>query len=134
MIKSVRKRDGSLQGFEPDKIKIAISKAFSATGFEDPEAPKELSGIIVNRIEQNFPNAIPHIEDIQDIVEHVLIEKGYADVAKAYILYRQKRSEIRLAKRYLGVADDLKLSINAGKHRAGLLCGGSKDYLIDCLA
>ncbi|MDD1742006.1 MAG: adenosylcobalamin-dependent ribonucleoside-diphosphate reductase [Methanotrichaceae archaeon] len=113
MTKSVRKRDGSLQDFEPDKIRIAISKAFSATGFEDPEASKGLSGIIISRIEQKFPNAIPHVEEIQDIVEHVLIEKGYVDVAKAYILYRQKRSEIRLAKRYLGVADDLKLSINA---------------------
>jgi ribonucleoside-diphosphate reductase alpha chain len=113
MTKSVRKRDGSLQNFEPDKIRNAIIKAFNATGSKDLLAPQELSGIIVKRIEQNFPNAIPHVEEIQDIVEHVLIEKGYADVAKAYILYRQKRSEIRLAKRYLGVADDLKLSINA---------------------
>jgi ribonucleoside-diphosphate reductase alpha chain len=113
MIKSIRKRDGSLQDFEPEKIRIAIVKAFKAVGFEDAEAPKELSGIIVRRIEQKFPHAIPGVEEIQDIVEHVLIEKGYADVAKAYILYRQKRSEIRLAKRYLGVADDLKLSINA---------------------
>jgi ribonucleoside-diphosphate reductase alpha chain len=95
MTKSVRKRDGSLRDFEPDKIRIAISKAFSATVFEDPEASKELSGIIVNKIEQKFPNAIPPVEEIQDIVEHVLIEKGYVDVAKAYILYRQKRSEIR---------------------------------------
>ncbi len=46
-------------------------------------------------------------------MEKALIEAGYADVAKAYILYRQKRSEIREAKRYLGVADDLKLSVNA---------------------
>jgi len=60
-------RDGSLQDFEPDKIRIAISKAFSATGFEDPEASKGLSGIIISGIEQKFPNAIPHVEEIQDI-------------------------------------------------------------------
>ncbi len=55
------------------------------------------------------------MEDIQDLVEGALISAGYADVAKAYILYRQRRAEIREAKRYLGVADDLKLSVNAAE-------------------
>ena len=65
------------------------------------------------RAKLRFPDKIAGVEDIQDIVEQVLIKVGYSDVAKAYILYRQKRSEIREAKQYLGVADDLKLSVNA---------------------
>jgi ribonucleoside-diphosphate reductase alpha chain len=55
------------------------------------------------------------VENIQDIVEEVLITKGYAEVAKAYILYRQKRTEIREFKNFFGVVDDLKLGVNAIK-------------------
>ena len=68
---------------------------------------------MVEEAEQRFSDLIAGVEDIQDIVERVLIGSGYNDVAKAYILYRQKRSEIREAKCYLGVADDLLLSVNA---------------------
>jgi ribonucleoside-diphosphate reductase alpha chain len=53
------------------------------------------------------------VEDLQDLVERVLIEEGYVEVAKAYILYRQKKCEIREAKRCLGVSDGMKLSLNA---------------------
>ncbi len=62
---------------------------------------------------EQFSESIPGVEDIQDIVERVLIDEGYSRAAKAYILYRQKRAEVREAKSYLGVADDLKLSVNA---------------------
>jgi ribonucleoside-diphosphate reductase alpha chain len=56
---------------------------------------------------------IPGVEEVQDIVEEVLIKNGYADVARAYILYREKRSQIRKAKEFLGVKDELKLGVNA---------------------
>ncbi len=68
---------------------------------------------VAKELEEQFSEAIPGVEDIQDIVERVLIEEGYSQEAKAYILYRQKRAEVREAKSYLGVADDLKLSVNA---------------------
>jgi len=67
---------------------------------------------VVEIIEERVPD-IPGVENVQDIVEEVLIKKGYAGVAKAYILYREKRSQIRKAKEFFGVRDDLKLSINA---------------------
>ncbi len=67
---------------------------------------------MVEIIEERVPD-IPGVENVQDIVEEVLIKKGYAGVAKAYILYREKRSQIRKAKEFFGVRDDLKLSINA---------------------
>lgn len=113
VIKSIRKRDGRVVDFQPEKIAVAIGKAFKAVGREDIEKSSELAGQVVKIAEEMFPSAVPGVEDIQDIVERVLIDEGYADVAKAYILYRQKRSEIRTAKAYMGIKDDLKLSVNA---------------------
>ncbi|MCJ7444142.1 MAG: adenosylcobalamin-dependent ribonucleoside-diphosphate reductase, partial [Methanotrichaceae archaeon] len=113
MIRSIRKRDGRLEDFKQDKIEVAIDKAVRAVGVDNHKVPKKLSELVVKKVEEKFPYVIPGVEDVQDIVEHVLIERCYANVAKAYILYRQKRNEIRLAKRYLGVSDDLKLSTNA---------------------
>ena len=63
-------------------------------------------------IEERIPG-IPGVEDVQDVVEEVLIKNGYAAVAKAYILYREKRAQIRKAKDFFGVKDELKLSVNA---------------------
>ncbi|MDM7913421.1 MAG: ribonucleotide reductase N-terminal alpha domain-containing protein, partial [Methanotrichaceae archaeon] len=91
----------------------AIGKAFKAVGAEDAGKSSELTRRVVKMAEERFPSAVPGVEDIQDIVEKALIDAGYADVAKAYIIYRQKRSEIRAAKAYLGIKDDLKLSVNA---------------------
>lgn len=113
MIKSIRKRDGRIVDFQAEKIAIAIVKAFRAVGRDEPETPSELAGKVVKRAEESFDSQTPGVEDIQDIVERVLIDEGYGDVAKAYILYRQRRSEIRAAKAAMGVQDDLKLSVNA---------------------
>jgi len=113
LIRSIRKRDGRIEDFRPAKIAAAIEKAFIAVGINDPKEPSDLAGRVVKAAEEMFPSSMPGVEDIQDIVEQILIESGRANVAKAYILYRQKRSEIREAKRYLGVADDLKLGVNA---------------------
>ena len=115
MIKSIRKRDGRVMDFQADKIALAISKAFKAVGREEEQAPVRLAERVAREAEERFTSSIPGVEDIQDLVERALISAGYADVAKAYILYRQKRTEIREAKRYLGVSDDLKLSINAAE-------------------
>jgi len=82
-------------------------------GRKDEEGPLRLAERVAGEAEERFASSIPGVEDIQDLVERALISAGYADVAKAYILYRQKRTEIREAKRYLGVSDDLKLSVNA---------------------
>ena len=113
MIQKIRKRDGSIVDFDSSKIALAISKAFRATGIDDPKAPVDLAGRVERIAEDSFD--LPGVEDIQDIVERVLIDAGYAEVAKAYILYRQRRSEIRAAKQFLGVKDELKLSVNAAE-------------------
>ncbi|MEM2131331.1 MAG: adenosylcobalamin-dependent ribonucleoside-diphosphate reductase [Candidatus Woesearchaeota archaeon] len=71
-------------------------------------------------------NYIPSVEEIQDIIEKVLINEGHAEIAKSYILYRQKRAELRKLKQdILGKFDDSKLSIN------GLLIAKNRYLLKD---
>jgi ribonucleotide reductase alpha subunit len=70
---------------------------------------------VVEILEEKFDGrSVPSVEEIQDIVEKILIENGHAKTAKAYILYRQKRKEVREAKTVLLDADfDARLSANA---------------------
>ncbi|MEM2443474.1 MAG: vitamin B12-dependent ribonucleotide reductase [Candidatus Bathyarchaeia archaeon] len=109
----IRKRDGRIVEFDPTKITNAIHKAIVAVKGEDGELAARLSAQVVAIVEEEFKGRIPSVEDVQNIVERVLIKNGYDAVAKAYILYRQKRAELREQKRLLGVTDDLKLSLNA---------------------
>jgi ribonucleoside-diphosphate reductase alpha chain len=112
----VRKRDGRLVKFDKEKITSAIFRAAQSVDGEDYELAKNLSDKVVKYLEATVsPNAIPTVEDVQDAVEKILIEDGHAKTAKSYILYRQKRKEIRDAKEILGVKDDIKLTINAIK-------------------
>ncbi len=111
-INKIQKRDGRIVNFEPAKITEAIRKAFMAVqGRSEPA--QALSDEVIKLVGERFRKQIPGVEDIQDIVEEILIKSGYSDVAKAYILYRQKRAEIRRFKEFLGVTDELKLSVNA---------------------
>ncbi|MEM3399820.1 MAG: vitamin B12-dependent ribonucleotide reductase [Candidatus Micrarchaeia archaeon] len=115
LIKKIRKRDGRIVDFDPEKIANAIWKAAQSVGGKDRETAERLSQIVVKLLEEKYAGKIPTVEEVQDVVEKVLIEEGHAKTAKAYILYRQKRKEIREMKAALGVIDDLKLSINAIK-------------------
>jgi ribonucleoside-diphosphate reductase alpha chain len=109
----IRKRDGRIVDFEPQKIENAIKKAMSELSALDEGNANKITENVVNEINKRFSRKTPDIEDVQDIVERKLMEQGLPEVAKAYILYRKKRSEIREAKRFLGVEDELKLTFNA---------------------
>jgi len=109
----IMKRDGRIVEFDPNKITNAIYKAIQAVKGEDGKLAANLSAQVVAIIEERFKDKIPSVEDVQDIVEQVLIKNGYDAVAKAYILYRHQRTELRERKKLLGVTDDLKLSLNA---------------------
>jgi len=114
IIKKIRKRDGRIVDFDLNKIVEAIWKAAQAIGGRDRDLSVKLGKQVVERLEKQLkPNEIPSVEQVQDLVEKTLIENGHARTAKAYILYRQKRTEIRRAKLLLGVADELKLPLNA---------------------
>ncbi len=113
IVQKIIKRDGRIVDFDSSKIKNAINKAIAAVGEKNGKKAELLSDEVVSIIEKRFYGKIPTVEDVQDIVEEMLIREGYTKAAKAYILYREKRTEIREAKRFIGVLDDLKLSVNA---------------------
>ncbi len=93
----VRKRSGKLVPFSRFRIVNAIFKAMKATGEgsrQDAEAVAD--AVAVQLYRKYFKRGdIPHVETIQDIIEKTLMEKGFAEVAKAYILYREKRRQAR---------------------------------------
>ena len=96
VIKQVRKRDGRLVSFNPRHIANAIFKAAQAVGGADRELAEELTDVVALFLEKQYgPTGIPTIEEIQDMVEKVLMETGHAKTAKAYILYRERRTRIR---------------------------------------
>ncbi|NOX97964.1 MAG: anaerobic ribonucleoside-triphosphate reductase [Nitrospirae bacterium] len=92
---SVRKRDGRVVSFDEAKIADAIFKAATAVGGEDKFLAEELAKAVTFFLGRKLGNAVPDIEEIQDAVEKVLMETGHAKTAKAYILYRDKRTRQR---------------------------------------
>ena len=92
----VTKRDGTAAQFEIGKISAAITKAFQAL---DKQFHPTVIDLLALRVTADFEPKIRDgriaVEDIQDSVEQVLSEAGYADVAKAYILYRKQREKVR---------------------------------------
>ncbi len=114
-IKQIRKRDGSVVTFEPVKIEAAIARALDATGAGNGKLAADLGRDVVAAVQKRFPEGVPGVEDVQDAVEEILMGRGYANVARAYMLYRQQRAEVRRLKQAIGVRDDLKLSVNAVK-------------------
>jgi ribonucleoside-diphosphate reductase alpha chain len=111
--KNIRKRDGSDVPFDEKKITAAIAKALATDGRGEPGDAAALAREVADALEARFPGAIPTVEQAQDLVEETLIRNGLTRTAKGYILYRQRRAEIRQAKKLYGVHDELKLSVNA---------------------
>ncbi|HEX7748766.1 MAG TPA: ribonucleoside-diphosphate reductase subunit alpha [Bordetella sp.] len=99
------RRNGSVVGFEPSKIAIAMTKAFlavnggqGAASARVRELVEQLAAQAVSALVRNRPGGGTfHIEDVQDQVELALIRSGEHDVARAYVLYREKRSQERAA-------------------------------------
>jgi len=92
MIDKVTKRDGRVVEFSVEKIAGAILKAAETVGGDDSEKAGELAAKVMAVLEKESASKIPNVENVQDAVEKVLIEEGHAKTAKAYILYRHKKS------------------------------------------
>ncbi len=92
MVGKVVKRDGRLVDFDICKIENAITKACDSCNKSSIYA-KDLANKVVLRLD-NFEKT-PTVEEIQDIVESVLMQSGFEDVAKSYIIYRDRRHKIR---------------------------------------
>ncbi len=95
----VRKRDGQIKGFEIKKIENAIERAFLA---EHKYYNQDIISMLALRTTADFNNKVKNdivdVEDIQDSVEVVLIQAGYIDVARSYIIYRKQHENLRQIK------------------------------------
>ncbi len=91
----VEKRDGKIEEFRKEKISQAIFKAARSVGGEDITLAEKLADQICQYIYDLRGDHIPKVEEIQDVVEKILIENGHAKTAKAYIIYRNHRAQLR---------------------------------------
>ncbi|MBQ8582666.1 MAG: anaerobic ribonucleoside triphosphate reductase [Ruminococcus sp.] len=95
MIIHIMKRDGRKVPFNIEKIANAIYRAAQSCGGSDFNAAMEVAAEVCKLYEERNPGKVPTVEEIQDLVEKALIEKGHAMTAKAYILYRYERTRSR---------------------------------------
>ena len=105
----VRHRDGAVAAFDIARIESAVARAAREVACDDPGVPRA----VARGVAAALGPGIVAVEDIQDAVEAHLGKAGLDDVARAYIIYRQRRAELRAAKALLGVRDELKLSLAA---------------------
>ncbi len=102
MLQYIRKRDGRLVAFEIDKISAAIKKSVRAVGGQDMQKAQSIAHQVVNTLTVIFKDKqVPTVENVQDLVEKELIEAGHARTAKAYILYRQQREQLRATRSFM---------------------------------
>lgn len=114
MFSQIRKRDGRVVKFDPEKITSAIAKAGAATEEYDSGTARRLTIKVLTLAEQLLGDRIPSVEEIQDIVEETLLQSPYRKTAKAYIIYRDQHARLRevinkmevdLVDQYLSKAD-----------------------------
>ncbi|MBP9710764.1 MAG: ribonucleoside-diphosphate reductase subunit alpha [Candidatus Pacebacteria bacterium] len=94
----IKKRNGEIVDFKPEKINVAIKKAFAATLGDAHESEADaITKLIVDTIDAKFGNTalLPTVEAIQDLVENALMDRTFFTVAKAYIIYRYEHEKIR---------------------------------------
>jgi len=95
MFTQIRKRDGRIVKFDPEKITGAIAKAGAATGEYETETARRLTIKVLALAGQLLGDRIPGVEEIQDIVEETLLQSPYRKTAKAYIIYRDQHARLR---------------------------------------
>ncbi len=96
---TIIKRDGQIVPYDRSRIATAIFKAAASIGGFGFEEAERLSVAVERRAAESYAGQIPTVEDLQDIVESVLMENGHVDTARAYIIYRHKRTKVREVQR-----------------------------------
>jgi ribonucleoside-diphosphate reductase alpha chain len=107
----IKKRDGSIVDFEPERIKDAVHKALLAVELEDGPKAEGITVEVISLLEQKFQWATPSVEDVQDAVVEILRKKGFERVAREYQDFRKKKEELRALREKIGY--EPKLTINA---------------------
>jgi ribonucleoside-diphosphate reductase alpha chain len=119
------RRNGAVVTFEPSKISIALTKAFiavnggqAAASARIRELVENLTGNVVGALIRRQPNGGTfHIEDIQDQVELALMRSGEHEVARAYVLYREKRNAERAKQKHQDIQDHALFCLEMGERR-----------------
>ena len=118
MIKYVVKRDGRQVPFDRSRIVRAVSGAMKEVGMYAQTLVDDIVDEVVDTLLQLFPTGTPQVEQIQDVIELTFMRRGLFDVAKAFILYRERKRQIREEKKKLLGKDTLtptekRFSLNA---------------------
>ncbi|WP_397389853.1 ribonucleoside-diphosphate reductase subunit alpha [Polynucleobacter sp.] len=129
------RRNGSVVAFEPSKIAIAVTKAFlavnggqGAASASVREQVEQLTHAVVRALLRSRPNGGTfHIEDIQDQVELALMRSGEHNVARAYVLYREKRNQERATQQ--GITQETQAAIQAGESGIKVTDNGVEKWL-----
>ncbi|KKT22480.1 MAG: Ribonucleotide reductase, partial [Candidatus Nomurabacteria bacterium GW2011_GWF2_43_8] len=117
-IKSIRRRTGEVVPFDLERVARAVFKAFEVTGEGGEEESQEIAKRVFRMLldlRSELVNArkgakfLPTVEMVQDFVEKELMKNSFMDTAKEYILYRNKRSELRKA--FGPVPETVKLAV-----------------------
>ena len=96
MSKEIKKRNGDVVSFVPEKITVAMKKAFIAEGVAvDDVVLAQMTDRVLAKLDAMGEGGLPTVEQVQDIVEETLMERGYFRVAKHYILYRFEHTKER---------------------------------------
>ena len=93
---SIKKRNGQIVDFEPERIVVAIKKASGSVDNEIPESAfEEILKNVISNLDGTVSEAIPEVELVQDLVEQELMKTGYFNTARSYILYREEHKTLR---------------------------------------
>ena len=111
MFTVISKRDGRTVPYDRSKIEYAVFRAMDACSRGNHDEAERIAEQVEERLAAQFEDRAPGVEDIQDTVENVLMDSGYAFVARKYILYRAERTRVReLNTHLMKVYDELTFS------------------------
>jgi ribonucleoside-diphosphate reductase alpha chain len=128
--KKIKKRDGSVVDFDSERIKNAVHKALLAVELGDGEKANDITKEVVKILQDKFIDETPSVEEVQDKVVAVLIQKGYEKVALEYQDFRKKKEELRVLREKLQI--EPKLTVNALEVlRARYLLRDEKETIIE---
>ncbi len=117
-IRKIRKRDGRIVDFEPDRIVLAAAKALKAAGTANDKIAARIGADVLDELLRRgygTGDAVPELEEIQDLVEHAFIKRGLSQAAKRYILYRAQHDKMRGEKQLLMDVQELVGSYLGGE-------------------
>jgi muramoyltetrapeptide carboxypeptidase LdcA involved in peptidoglycan recycling len=124
----VIKRDGRVQQFDFSRIEQAVEKAYRAAGIATDETFREVTESLHERIEQEYRERSPEVEELQDLVERALVEHKLYEVSKRYILYREERSRHRETRR-----QEILKRANLGEISVNKRSGATESFSFDKL-